>query len=146
MSGASRSAKIAPLARWVPVAIGLLAHAFLSCGAAEGVKVVQDESPPEAGIETKINSCPSFAFSMVLPKHIRAGEVATALAFAVDPDSDDVTLRYAWSATSGDFAAPGDSLTEYTCAETGPQVLRVTTSDPDGCESNVDFDVTCDAP
>jgi len=146
MSGASSSANFGTLSRWTLVAIGALGHVFLSCGTADTVTAVQDEPPPKAGIETKINSCPSFAFSMVLPKKIRAGEVATALAFAVDPDSDDVTLRYAWSATSGDFAAPADSLTEYTCAESGPQVLRVTTSDPDGCESNVDLDVTCDAP
>jgi hypothetical protein len=146
MSGASRSANFDRLSRWTPVVASVLGYGFFSCGAADSVKALPPEPPPQAGIQTKINACPSFAFSMILPKRIRTGEVATALAFAVDPDSDDVTLRYAWSATSGDFAAPGDSLTEYTCRESGPQVLRVTTSDPDGCESNVDLDVTCDTP
>jgi hypothetical protein len=145
MSGASRFVNFDRLSRCLPLAAAVLGYSFFSCGAADSVKAVQADPPPAAGIETKINSCPSFAFSMVLPKRIRAGEVAIATAFAVDPDSDDDLLHYAWSATSGDFAAPDDSLTDYTCVELGPQVLRVTTSDPDGCESNIDLDVTCDA-
>jgi hypothetical protein len=145
MSGVSRFMSFDWLSRGTPLAV-LVGYAFLSCGAADGVKTLPRDPPPEAGIETKLNSCPSFAFSMVLPKRIRAGEIATATAFAIDPDSDDVTLGYAWSATSGSFATPAGSLTEYTCVEAGPQVLRVTTWDLDGCESNVDIDVTCDAP
>jgi hypothetical protein len=129
-----------------PLVPCVLAYLFLSCGTAEQVRFVRDEPPPQPGIETKINACPSFTFSMVLPKQIRPGELATVLAFAVDPDSDDTQLRYAWSATSGDFVAPADSLTEYACVGSGAQVLRVTTSDPDGCDINVDFDVTCDVP
>jgi hypothetical protein len=143
MSGASRFVNLGRLWPLVPCALG---YWSLSCGSADSVRAVQDDPPPDVGVDTKINSCPSFAFSLVLPKQIRAGEVATVAAFAIDPDSDDTQLDYAWSATSGDFSAPTDSLTEYRCAESGPQVLRVTTSDPDGCENNLDLDVTCDAP
>lgn len=123
-----------------------LACALLSCGAADSTRAVRADAAPEAAVDSTINACPNIAFSMVLPQRIRSGEIAVVTAFATDPDSEDGTLQYVWSATSGDFAAPADSLTEYRCAEAGPQVLRVTTSDPDGCENNVDLDVTCDAP
>lgn len=132
-----------PAAVLVLLALGNLT---LACGSADSVRAERPEDPPDVGVESQINSCPSFAFSLVLPKQIATGESATVAAFAIDPDSDDTKLGYVWSATSGDFAAPTASLTEYTCSASGPQVLRVTTSDPDGCENNLDLDVTCATP
>jgi hypothetical protein len=142
-------ARFAKLGDRLPAAFAalcVLARLTLSCGAADSVRAARPDDPPDVGVESQINSCPSFAFSLVLPKQIAAGEIATVAAFAIDPDSDDTQLGYVWSATSGDFAAPTASLTEYTCTESGPQVLRVTTSDPDGCENNLDLDVTCETP
>jgi hypothetical protein len=145
----SKRARLAELGNRLPAAFAamcVLARLTLSCGVADSVRAPRADDPPDVGVQSQINSCPSFAFSLVLPKQIAAGETATVAAFAIDPDSDDTQLGYVWSATSGDFAAPTASLTEYTCTESGPQVLRVTTSDPDGCEDNLDLDVTCETP
>jgi hypothetical protein len=126
----------------LPCSVALL----LGCGAADSSRAVQDEPPDAAQLDATVNTCPSFAYSMVLPQAIRAGETAFVVALATDPDSDDALLTYRWSASSGDFGHANDPLSEYTCADAGPQVLTVTTSDPDGCENNLDFDVVCAAP
>ena len=146
MSAASRFGRLGGRLPAAFLALFGSSSLVLSCGAADSVRADRPEDPPDVGVESQINSCPSFAFSLVLPKQIATGEIATVAAFAIDPDSDDTQLGYAWSATSGDFAAPTASLTEDTCIESGPQVLRVTTSDPDGCENNLDLDVTCATP
>ncbi len=142
MLGPLRSVNFRPVGWAMPCVLGLA----IGCGAADATRAVQGDPPADTQLATTVNTCPSFAYSMILPQAIRASETAIAVALGTDPDSDDSLLTYQWSATSGDFGHPKDPLTEYTCADAGPQVLSVTTSDPDGCENNLDFDVVCDAP
>jgi hypothetical protein len=117
----------------------------LGCGAADNVKVERSDTD-EVSIESTVNTCPVFAFYLVLPKEILPNEVAVVSAQATDIDSDDAKLEYSWSATSGEFTDAQQSPTSYTCGDSGPQVLHVTTLDPDGCEAALDLDVTCLAP
>lgn len=124
----------------------LLCCGLLGCGAAENVLTAREDAPEDVPIDSSVNACPSFAFSMVLPKALRLGELATVMAYATDADSDDTKLSYAWLATSGSFAEPARGLTSYSCTDAGPQVLTVTTWDPDGCENSLDLDVTCAEP
>ena len=119
---------------------------LIGCSAADTTKAARPEATEDVHVESSLTACPSFAYHLVLPRDIRSGEVATVYAFATDADSDDAMLRYAWEATSGDFTEPASALTRYTCSASGPQVLSVTTWDPDGCESHLDLDVTCLAP
>ena len=132
--------------RQVGWAMACVVALLFGCGAADSTKAVQDDPPEDTRLATTVNTCPWFAYSMVLPQAIRAGETAFVVALGTDLESDDALLTYEWSASSGDFGHPRDPLTEYTCADAGPQVISVTTSDPDGCENNLDFDVVCDAP
>jgi len=142
MCGALHPMNLVRFALGATCALALLS----GCGAADGTKTAREQAPDDVKIDTGINACPSFIYTMVLPEAIRSGEVATVMAFATDPDWDDNKLKYVWSATSGGFDSPNDSLSQYTCADSGPQVLSVTTSDPEGCENNLDFHVVCDAP
>lgn len=133
--------------RLVTSASGALALALLpGCGSSDSTRVVQETPPNDVPFDTGVKVCPSFIYTMVLPQAIRPGEVATVMAFATDPRWNDNELKYLWSATSGGFDRPDASLSQYTCADSGPQVLSVTTSDPEGCENNLDFDVICGAP
>jgi len=117
------------------------------CGAADGTRTLQEEPVTvEARGDSAVNTCPSFAFYLVLPKEIRAGEIATATALATDADSDDAKLSYVWSASAGELTQPDSSLTKYTCTDFGPQALQVTARDPQGCEANLTLAVTCLAP
>lgn len=126
----------------IPCALALL----LGCGSADSTRAARPAPVEDAQLGASINSCPTFAYSMVLPQTIHAGETAIVVALGTDPDSDDSLLTYRWTATAGDFGHPNDPLSEYTCADVGPQVLSVTTSDPEGCENNLDFDVVCAEP
>jgi hypothetical protein len=142
MLGPLRSVVFSLLGWAMPCSFALLA----GCGSADSSRAVQGEPPEDATLAATINTCPAFAYSMVLPQTIAPGETAFVVALGTDPDSDDALLKYRWSASSGAFGHPTDPLSEYTCADAGPQVLTVTTSDPDGCENNLDFDVVCAAP
>jgi hypothetical protein len=124
----------------------LLCGGVLGCGAADNVLDTREDAPEDVPINSSVNACPSFAFYMVLPRELRLGELATVTAYATDADSDDTKLSYAWLATSGSFAEPARGLTSYSCTDAGPQVLTVTTWDPDGCENSLDLDVTCAEP
>jgi len=126
----------------LPCALAL----FTACGSSDGTRAVREAEPDAQPVETRANVCPSFEFTMILPRTIRIGETASAVAFATDPDSEDAKLGYRWSATSGKFDKPNASFSQYTCADSGAQVINVTTSDPDGCENYLDFAITCDAP
>lgn len=123
-----------------------LALLLLACGAADSTKAERDDVAEPVDVTTSVNQCPTFAYSMVLPQALRPGEAATVVAFATDPDSDDTLLRYNWSATSGAFDEPDAAFALYRCAATGPQVLSVTTSDPNGCEKHLEFGVSCASP
>jgi hypothetical protein len=142
MCGPLHSVSLARLARLLPCAFALLS----GCGAADGTKTVREEPPDDLNLDTSVYVCPTFIYTMVLPQAIRPGEMATVAAFATDLNFDDNKLKYVWSATSGDFDKPNDSLSRYICADAGPQVLNVTASDPDGCENHLDFNVVCGAP
>lgn len=117
----------------------------LGCGTADSVDAVQGVRNG-ATVATGVNTCPSFGFYMVLPKQLRAGEVATAIAVATDAQSSTEHLTYDWTATSGTFSRTDASVTEYSCASSGAQVLRVTASDQNGCSSALNLDVECSAP
>jgi len=80
-----------------------LVASLVACGAADATLAVRPDPPDDAGFTSSVNTCPSFAFHLLLPRVIRAGEAATASVWAIDTDSDDTLLRYAWSATAGDF-------------------------------------------
>lgn len=140
MPGPARS-NLSSLAR-----LSTLLPLLLACGAADSTKAARDDVAEPIDVTTEVNQCPTFAYSMVLPQALRAGEAATVVAFATDPDSDDALLRYNWSATSGAFDEPDSAFALYRCAATGPQVLSVTTSDPNGCEKHLDFGVSCAVP
>lgn len=118
---------------------------LFGCGAGDAVRAERPEvQHEEATVGTTVNLCPTFEFTLFLPRQIHAGERASAAAYATDADSLDSTLAYLWTATSGEFARPTGPLTDYECADAGPQVVSVTTSDLEGCENRVDFDVTCE--
>jgi hypothetical protein len=118
----------------------------LGCGSADASHFVQEQEPSqEVAIDTGINTCPSFQFSMILPQALHKGETASVLALATDPELGAAAVHYKWTATSGVFDKPEDSFSQYACADAGPQVLSVTASDPDGCEKSLDFDVACDS-
>jgi hypothetical protein len=140
MPGPARS-NLSSLAR-----LSTLLPLFLACGAADSSKAERDDVAEPVDVNTEVNQCPTFAYSMVLPQALRPGEAATVVAFATDPDSDDTLLRYNWSATSGAFDEPDAAFALYRCAATGPQVLSVTTSDPNGCEKHLDFGISCASP
>lgn len=116
----------------------------LGCGSTDQARSEREPAADDASFGSIINACPSFAFSLVSPQSIRANEKAIVTVFATDLDSDDTLLSYAWSASAGDFTEPDSFLTEYACADAGPQRLRVVASDADGCESALDLDVTCE--
>jgi hypothetical protein len=121
-----------------------LAQSLLSgCGSADSTRAARREPMQPVDVSTEVNLCPSFAYAMILPQALRLDEEASVVAFATDPDSGDAELTYAWSATSGDFDEPWNAWAQYRCSASGLQVLSVTTSDPDGCEKRLDFDVTC---
>lgn len=126
--------------------IVLVSPLVAACGAADSTSAERDEIAAPVDVSGNVNQCPSFAYSMVLPQALRPGEMAMVVAFATDPDSDDDTLRYLWSATSGDFDEPAAPIALYTCADMGPQVLSVTTADPNGCEKRLDFGISCASP
>ena len=126
--------------------IALASLLLVACGAADATRAERDELAAPVDVSGSVNQCPSFAYSMVLPQALRPGEMAMVAAFATDPDSDDTKLRYLWSATSGDFDEPAAAVALYTCADTGPQVLSVTTADPNGCEKRIDFGISCAEP
>lgn len=122
----------------------LLCLGSLGCGTADSVDAVQGVRN-NARIQSDVNTCPTFAFYMVLPKQLRDGEPATVIALATDAGSSDESITYAWTATSGTFSRVDSSVTEYSCTSSGPQVLRVTASDQDGCGSALNLDVECNA-
>jgi hypothetical protein len=122
----------------------LFALLGLGCGAADSTRLTREEST-DVAVDTGINTCPSFQFSMILPQALRPGEMASAVALATDPDSRSATIQYKWTATSGEFDAPNESMSRYSCNEVGSQTLSVTASDRDGCETSLDFSVECDA-
>jgi hypothetical protein len=122
----------------------LFALLGLGCGAADSNRLAREEST-DVAIDTGINTCPSFQFSMILPRAIRPGEMASAVALATDPDSSNGAIRYKWTATSGEFDDPNESISQYACTEAGSQTLSVTASDRDGCETSLNFSVECDA-
>jgi len=124
-----------------PALFALLA---LACGAADSTEAAREESP-DVAVDAGINTCPSFLFSMILPQAIREGEMASAVAFATDPDSSIAQIRYKWTATSGEFDDPNESFSQYACTASGAQTLSVTASDRDGCETSLNFSVECDA-
>lgn len=128
------------------LACGLLCGAIVACGAADAAISPQPAEDEEVEVASSVNACPSFAFNLVLPKVIRPEEDAVVAVVATDVDSDDTKLSYFWSATSGAFAEPRVGFTNYRCSDSGPQVLSVFTSDPEGCESYLDLDVTCLEP
>lgn len=122
-----------------------LAAGSLGCGSAESVDAVEGVRKG-ATVKTGVNTCPTFTFYMVLPKRVRGDEVATVIAVASDAQSSRRPLTYVWTATSGTFSRTDSSLTEYRCGDRGPQVLEVTASDQNGCDSVLNLDVECDAP
>jgi len=140
--------------------LGRLRHALLgwagvlfyvtlaACGSADSTSAAREErqKPQEARIASAINSCPTFQFSLILPEVIHEGEIANVVAFASDPGSGESSIRYEWSATSGEFDTPHDPSSQYTCSDSGPQVLSVTASDREGCEMRQDFSILCAAP
>jgi hypothetical protein len=138
MTGLVKS-RLNALGYWLPAALCLIS---LACSASDTTRAVR-EDPSEAQVRPNPNLCPTFSFYMVLPQRIRDDEPAVAIVYATDVDSDDAKLTYAWSATAGDFTHPDETLTEYSCAGLGPQQLKVTTRDPDGCESVLALDVDC---
>jgi hypothetical protein len=122
-----------------------LSVTLLGCGTADSVDAVEGVRNG-ATVATGVNTCPSFAFYMVLPKQLRPGEIATVIAVATDARSSATNITYAWTATSGTFSRTDTSVTEYSCASSGAHVLRVTASDQNGCNSALALDVVCDAP
>lgn len=138
----SRSVGLRRVGWAVPCTLTLL----LGCGSADSTRAARADPADDTQLGASFNTCPTFAYSMVLPQTIHADETAIVVGLGTDPDSDDALLTYRWSATSGVFGHPSDPLSEYTCAAVGPQVLSVTTSDPDGCENKLDFDVVCATP
>lgn len=122
--------------------LALWLAAVSGCGAADAVYVMPVEAL-EVDVAPAVNTCPTFAFYFVLPRNIRPGEAAALLVQGTDLDSDDAELSYAWSAASGAFSAPSLPATEYRCADSGPQLLNVTTSDAEGCEALLTLEVDC---
>lgn len=123
-----------------------LALVAASCGAADTTLQDRDEPPPEEvaiAVAPAVNACPTIASYFILPQRIRPNEAASILVQGIDLDSDDNDLSYAWSATAGEFTEPARPFTEYRCEGTGPQVLTVTASDKQGCDSVLSLDVDC---
>lgn len=121
----------------------LLLATSTGCGAGDSTRQAREPPAGDLSVAPSINTCPTFAFYFVLPQQIHPDEFAAALVQGTDLDSDDTKLTYAWSATSGVFSAPEQQATEYRCASTGPQILSVTASDPEGCEGLLALDVDC---
>jgi hypothetical protein len=125
------------------LAFALTATLVAGCGSADSTRAERALQPDPVDVSTEVNLCPRFAYAMILPQALRLDEEASVVALATDPDSDDALLLYAWSATSGDFDDPSNAWAQYRCAAPGNQVLSVTTSDPDGCENRLDFEISC---
>lgn len=115
------------------------------CGAADGTPTApdDDDGPTSVAFTHDANTCPLFEGSLVLPRAILAGENALVAVRAVDPDADDLTLKYHWSAATGEFTEPTLPITEYRCSERGPQLLTVVASDQRDCDVQLQLDVLC---
>lgn len=118
---------------------------LLGCGSADQTRAARsdDEDNKLVDISPGLNLCPRFEGSIILPQTIPVAGTAFIAVRATDPDADDLDLKYAWSATSGEFSEPSESVTEYTCGEPGEQSLTVTALDAADCDVELHLDVTC---
>ena len=126
--------------------VAAASFALLSgCGSADQTRAARDEeaTPELVDFSPAINVCPRFEGSLILPQSIPHAGAAFIAVRAVDPDADDLTLTFAWSATSGDFSAPERPVTEYRCADDGDQALTIVTRDASNCDRALHLDVTC---
>ncbi len=80
-----------------------------------------------------------------MPQRLAAGQSATIVVRATDPDAPDSQLVFAWSAASGSFSSSDKPTTSYRCAELGTQRLICTATDRVGCVSSLKLDVECAA-
>jgi hypothetical protein len=94
-------------------------------------------------VDQDFNVCPEFQGSIVLPQTIPLAQQAFVAVRAIDPDGDDSSLTYAWSATSGMLSDPTRAATHYDCRSAGAQILSVVTEDARNCHARLDIAVTC---
>jgi hypothetical protein len=52
-------------------------------------------------------------------------------------------LELVWRATSGRFSNTSSRITKYRCGSVGDQLLTLSATDPEGCERELNLDVTC---
>ena len=117
---------------------------FLGCGAADQTRTAQgDDADMLVSVNPRINVCPHFEGSFILPQSIPIDSASFIAVRAVDPDGTDDELAYAWSADSGAFTAPERATTEYRCAAQGNQTLTLVATDADQCDAWLHIDVTC---
>jgi hypothetical protein len=118
---------------------------LLGCGSAEHAVIPE---PVEAGsdqaeVSSRVNVCPLFTGSLVMPQRIALGETSEIMVRVTDPDAPDSQLVLAWSASSGTFSASDNRMTTYRCGEPGTQQLTCTAKDKPGCVSSLNIDVEC---
>ena len=77
----------------------------------------------------------------MIPTSLAPGELADVRVNVEDPDSQDV--RVVWRATSGDFTNYVATRTRYVCGDPGSQTLTVKARDEEGCERELELEVTC---
>jgi len=119
---------------------------LLGCGAAEQTDSGPGAPPESSGLtdfDPAVNVCPHFEGSLILPQTVLEGEYAFIAVRATDPDADDLSLTYRWSAPSGEFSSPLEPTTEYRCAVGGVQPLTVVASDLRSCDVELQLDITC---
>ncbi|HKY39219.1 MAG TPA: hypothetical protein VJN18_24945 [Polyangiaceae bacterium] len=120
----------------------LLAVLLFGCGSADQTRTARDEEP-ETSIEPYVNICPRFHGALVVPKTLPLGEYAVVVAIAEDPDAPHATLRYQWSASSGELSNPDGANTEYRCSEVGDQLLSLVARDELDCAAQIDIEMYC---
>ena len=116
----------------------------VGCGAAEQTRTTQEDDPSMlVEVNPRINICPHFEGSFILPQSIPLDSSSFIAVRTVDPDGSASDLSFAWYAESGVFSAPARPTTEYRCVAQGEQTLTLVATDADLCDAWLHIDVTC---
>jgi len=104
-----------------------------SVGVSVAITCRTDSIRAEVTLEAEPNVCPDVNSVLVAPRRTRVGSPISVEANAEDSDGD--AISFAWTATSGSFAAPSSATTTYMCSDLGEQTLSVTINDEGNCAS-----------
>ncbi|MEM7436180.1 MAG: hypothetical protein AAF436_13565 [Myxococcota bacterium] len=110
-------------------------HVLLSCGRAPRFGGVRADG--------RLNICAELVKVVASPLQTSIANGLTLVSEAEDGEGDAIAFR--WTATGGTLSSPNSAVTMFTCAEEGPQSVKIEVSDDAfaHCIDDWTVDVTC---